>query len=124
MLAEVHLQTDKIKAIVIAALEELKAKDVRVLDVHEKTTITDWMIIASGTSTRHVKSLIDSVVEKCKHAGCQPLGVEGDQTAEWALADLGDIVVHVMLPSIRDFYNLDKLWGEQSPSVRAQDKHG
>lgn len=118
------MQTEQLKATVLAALEELKGRDIRVLDVHDKTTITDWMIIATGTSTRHVKSLIDNVVEKCKHAGVPPVGVEGDQTAEWALADLGDIVVHVMLPAVRDFYNLDKLWGDQSPALHSKDRQG
>jgi ribosome-associated protein len=116
----VQLQTEQLKAIVVAALEELKGRNIRVLDVHNKTSITDVMIIASGTSTRHVKSLVDNVVEKCKKAGVMPLGVEGEQAAEWMLADLGDIVVHVMIPTMRDFYNLDKLWGEQSPSLPGQ----
>lgn len=114
------MQTEQLKAIVVAALEELKGRNIRVLDVHNKTSITDVMIIASGTSTRHVKSLVDNVVEKCKQAGVMPLGVEGEQAAEWMLADLGDIVVHVMIPTMRDFYNLDKLWGEQSPLLPGQ----
>ncbi|MBI3562734.1 MAG: ribosome silencing factor [Gammaproteobacteria bacterium] len=118
------MQIENLKAIVLSALEELKGRDVQVLNVHDKTTITDFMIIATGTSTRHVQALLDNVVERCKHAGVQPLGVEGNQTAEWALADLGDIVVHVMLPAVRDFYNLDKLWGEQSPAAVGRDRRG
>jgi ribosome-associated protein len=121
---EVRLQTEQLKTIVLAAMEELKARDIRVLNVHNKTTITDWMIIATGTSSRHVGSIVANVVEKCKQAGVQPMGVEGDQTAEWALADMGDIVVHVMLPAVRDFYNLDKLWGDQSPSLLSKDSQG
>ncbi len=95
---------------VIAALEGLKAKDVREIDVRGKTSIADLLIIASGTSTRHVKSLADDVVKFVKKAGMMPLGVEGQREAEWVLVDLGDIIVHVMLPRIREFYGLERLW--------------
>ena len=84
--------------------------DVAVLDVAGLSSFTDVMVIASGTSDRHVKSLADHVVEQAKEAGERPLGVEGDQGGEWVLVDLGDVVVHVMRPDIRDFYNLEKLW--------------
>ena len=95
---------------VIAALDGLKAKDVREIDVRGKTSIADLLIIASGTSTRHVKSLADEVVKFVKKAGMMPLGVEGQREAEWVLVDLGDIIVHVMLPRIREFYGLERLW--------------
>ena len=101
---------DALLEMVIAALEELKGVDIRVLDVRGLTTITDRMVIASGTSTRHVKALADNVVRKAKAAGHAPLGVEGEQAAEWVLVDLGDVVLHVMLPAIREFYGLEKLW--------------
>jgi len=104
--------------IIVAALEDLKAKDVSVLDVHAITTITDTMIIASGTSDRHVRSLAESVVDACKKAGYRPFGVEGMESGEWVLVDLPDVLVHVMLPKTRDFYNLEKLWSG-APSATA-----
>ena len=102
---------------VLAALDELKAKDVKEIDVRGKTSIADVLIIASGTSTRHVKSLADEVVKFVKKAGMMPLGVEGQREAEWVLVDLGDIIVHVMLPRIREFYGLERLWtvGDEMP---------
>jgi len=95
---------------VINALDELKAKDVREIDVRGKTSIADLLVIASGTSARHVKSIADEVVKFAKQAGVMPLGVEGEREAEWVLVDLGDVIVHVMLPRIREFYGLERLW--------------
>ena len=92
------------------AVEELKAKDVVEIDVRGKTSVTDHLVIASGTSTRHVKSIADEVVKKAKQAGLPPIGVEGQREGEWVLVDLGDIVVHVMLPRTREFYGLERLW--------------
>lgn len=105
--------------LVARALEDLKARDVRVLDVTALTSIMDVMVIASGTSNRHVKALSESVLEAAKAAGVPPIGVEGEATSEWILVDLGDVVVHVMLPRTRSFYNLEKLWsvGEAPPSL-------
>lgn len=102
-----------------AALEEIKAKDLVEIDVRGKTSVCDFMVIASGTSTRHVKSLADEVVKASKQAGYQPLGVEGEREAEWVLVDLGDVVVHVMLPRVREFYALERLWtvGDQPPEA-------
>jgi ribosome-associated protein len=107
---------------VLVALDELKARDVREIDVRGKTSITDLLIVASGTSTRHVKSIADEVVKFAKRAGVLPLGVEGQREAEWVLVDLGDIVVHVMLPRIREFYGLERLWtvGDDAPEVANQ----
>lgn len=101
------------------ALEEIKARDVVEIDVRDKTSVCDYMIVASGTSTRHVKSLADEVVKASKLAGYQPLGVEGEREAEWVLVDLGDVVVHVMLPRVREFYALERLWtvGDQPPET-------
>jgi ribosome-associated protein len=95
---------------VVAALEDLKAKDVREIDVRGKTSIADILFIASGTSARHVKSIADEVIKFAKQAGVMPLGVEGQTEAEWVLVDLGDIIVHVMMPRIREFYGLERLW--------------
>jgi ribosome-associated protein len=108
---------------VLVALEELKAKDVREIDVRGKTSIADSLIIASGTSTRHVKSIADEVVKYAKQAGMMPLGVEGQREAEWVLVDLGDIVVHIMLPRIREFYGLERLWtvGDDMPAAANSD---
>ena len=108
---------------VLAALDELKAKDVHEIDVRGKTSIADILIIASGTSTRHVKSLADEVVRFVKKAGMMPLGVEGQREAEWVLVDLGDIIVHVMLPRIREFYGLERLWtvGDHMPAAANAD---
>ena len=102
--------TATLRKSVIDALEELKAKDVREIDVRGKTSIADLLVIASGTSARHVKSIADEVSKFAKKAGVMPLGVEGEQEAEWVLVDLGDVIVHVMLPRIREFYGLERLW--------------
>jgi len=103
----------------LAALEEIKGKDVVDIDVRGKTSVCDYMVVASGTSTRHVKSLADEVVMASKRAGYLPLGVEGEREAEWVLVDLGDVVVHVMLPRVREFYALERLWtvGDQPPEA-------
>ena len=102
--------TATLRKSVIDALEELKAKDVREIDVRGKTSIADLLVIASGTSARHVKSIADEVTRFAKKAGVMPLGVEGEQEGEWVLVDLGDVIVHVMLPRIREFYGLERLW--------------
>jgi ribosome-associated protein len=104
------MQTEELTELVIKALEDLKAQDIKAIDVRGKTAITDMMVIASGTSDRHVKALADSVMIKAKEAGVMPLGTEGQGDNEWVLVDLNDVVVHVMLPRVRDFYNLEKLW--------------
>lgn len=104
------MELSQLKAIVIGALEDLKAEDIRVLDVGAIAGFTDLMVIATGNSTRQVKALADKVEMKCREAGVRPLGIEGDREAEWILLDLGDVVVHVMTPATRDFYNLEKLW--------------
>ncbi|AHK79696.1 Iojap [Ectothiorhodospira haloalkaliphila] len=104
------MQTETLTQIVTDALEDMKAQDLKVIDVRGKTSITDTMVIATGTSNRHVKSLAENVLVKTKEAGVMPLGSEGEQDAEWVLVDLNDVVVHVMLPQVRDFYNLEKLW--------------
>jgi ribosome-associated protein len=96
--------------VVEGALDEMKAVNVRVLDVHKLTDIADTMIIASGNSDRHVRSIADRIVEHAKKAGFRPMGVEGERDGEWVLVDLQDIVVHIMLPRVREFYRLESLW--------------
>jgi len=115
------VEIEALKKLVVDALEDIKGGDIRVLDVRDKTSITDVMVIATGNSNRQVKALVDSVIEKSKKAGVGVLGVEGAEAGEWALVDLGDVVVHVMQPSIRDFYNLEKLWGDESPASAKQE---
>lgn len=104
------MQTDELKTVILNALDDLKAKDVTVIDVSERTSVTDAMIIASGTSNRHVKSLADNVVTEVKQHGVRPLGTEGEGSSDWILVDLGEIVVHVMLPATREFYDLERFW--------------
>lgn len=106
------MNVDELKAVVVGALDDLKGIDIKTIDVRGKTSVTDVLVIAAGGSTRQVKALADNVVEKVKEAGLQPLGVEGGSDSNWVLVDLGDVVVHVMLPETRDFYNLEKLWGD------------
>jgi ribosome-associated protein len=110
------MQTDELKDTVLQALEDLKGTDIVEFDVRDMTSVTDVMIIVSGTSDRHVKSLANAVVTACKKAGVAALGVEGEREGEWVLVDLGDVVVHVMQPRVREFYALEKLWAvtEQS----------
>lgn len=99
-----------LKEAVLNALTEGKALNVNSLAVGNLTSITDYMIIATGTSTRHVKSISDEILKETKALDYEPIGVEGERDAEWILIDLGDVVVHVMLPGTRAFYNLEKLW--------------
>jgi ribosome-associated protein len=103
-------ESEKIKDLVVTALEDVKAVDIKVVDVRGKTGVTDFMIVASGNSDRHVKALSDNVIEQAKKNGHSPFGVEGEQACEWVLVDLVDVVVHIMLPRARDFYQLEKLW--------------
>jgi ribosome-associated protein len=100
--------------LVTAALDDLKAQNVTVLDVRELTGMTDTIVIASGTSDRHVKSLAGRVLERAKAAGFRSLGIEGERDGEWVLVDLQDVIVHVMLPRVREFYGLEKLWDVRS----------
>ncbi len=114
------MQTDQIKQLVITALEDLKAKDIVVLDVKTATSVTDYMIIATGSSSRQVTALARNVHEVTKEQGMLALGIEGLDAGEWVLVDLGDVLVHVMQPQIREFYELEKLWGEFATPVTQQ----
>ncbi len=105
-----HMTVEEIRALVRQSLEDLKAQDIVELDVTDKTSVTDYLFIATGTSSRHVKSIANNVFQDAKNAGLQPLGMEGEADADWVLVDLGDVIVHVMQPQSREFYDLESLW--------------
>lgn len=109
------METEKLKALIVDALEDVKATDIKVIDVRGRSSITDLIIIATGGSNRQVKAAADNVVKKALENRIRPLGIEGEQVGEWALVDLGDAVIHVMQAQVRDFYNLEKLWGVDEP---------
>ncbi|MBB3140101.1 ribosome silencing factor [Halomonas sp. THAF12] len=106
------MHIDALKTLVLDALEELKARDVAVLDVSHLTSVTDLMVVASGTSSRHLAALSSKVIQAVKEQGVSPLGVEGESGADWVLVDLGDLVVHIMLPETRQLYDLERLWAD------------
>ncbi|MCP4696537.1 MAG: ribosome silencing factor [Gammaproteobacteria bacterium] len=106
------MNIEKLLDVVVKAMEDRKAQDIHVLNVRGICDVADFMIIASGNSSRQVTAIAEYVVEKAKASGKQPLGSEGKTEGEWVLVDLGDIVVHVMLPRVRDFYQLEKLWNK------------
>jgi ribosome-associated protein len=106
-----------LEEIVTAALEDMKAVNIKVLDVRGLTDIADVMVVASGNSDRHVRSIADNVIDKAKEAGHRPLGIEGAREGEWVLVDLHDIVVHVMLPRVREFYSLERMWEMDTSAV-------
>lgn len=105
------MDAEHVTRIAIAALEDIKAKDITVLDVRHLTSLFDSMVIASGDSSRQVKALADNVREKLKEAGVELIGTEGQQASEWVLVDAGSVIVHVMHPTTRQHYNLEELWG-------------
>jgi ribosome-associated protein len=113
------MRLSKLQQVAVAALDDIKAKDVKVLDVRKLTSLYDTMIIASADSTRQVKALANNVQEKMKAAGSTVLGIEGEAAGEWVLVDCGNIVVHVMQPAVRSYYNLEELWAV-SPNRRAR----
>lgn len=104
------MNAEQLVTLIKSALADIKAQDVIALDVRNMTSIADHIVIASGTSSRHVKSIADRVIEQVKQAGVKPLGVEGDAMSDWVLVDIGDVVVHVMTPATRQFYDLERLW--------------
>ncbi len=118
------MNVDELTALVVDALDDLKAVDVRVLDVRGKTSVTDMLVVATGTSGRHVKSLADNVIIKAKERNEIPLGVEGLDAGEWALVDLGDVVAHVMQAEVREFYQLEKLWETEPLTGRTAESSG
>ncbi len=107
------VQAETTKKLAIQALEDLKANDIIVLDVRNRANFTDYMILASGNSSRHVCSIASAVIDAAKLAKTPPYGVEGEDVGEWVLVDLGDVIVHVMQPDTRRFYEIEKLWSEE-----------
>jgi ribosome-associated protein len=118
------MQLEQLRDLVVETLNDMKARDVTVMDVRGKTAITDYMVVASGTSDRHVKSIAETVAYRAKEAGEPALGSEGVADGEWALVDLNGIVVHVMLPKVRDFYNLERLWSAPALVADAMPRPG
>ncbi len=115
------MDVEQLRDTVLAALDDVKAKDVVVLPVIGICDFTDYMVVATGTSSRHVGAAVDRVIEFAKAAGERPLGSEGAESRDWVLLDLGDVVVHVMQESAREFYDLERLWGElPEPGQEAQ----
>ncbi|WP_148253807.1 ribosome silencing factor [Aidingimonas lacisalsi] len=117
------MHINALKSLVMDAVDELKGQDVVTLDVSRLTSVTDLMLVVSGTSSRHVAALADNVVEKAKQQGIKPLGVEGRTGSEWVLVDLGDLVVHLMQVETRQTYDLERLWSD-FPSDIHEVRHG
>ncbi|MBT8119922.1 MAG: ribosome silencing factor [Gammaproteobacteria bacterium] len=115
---------DELKQMSLDALEDLKAEDIMVLDVKDKTTVTDWIIIATGSSSRHVKSIANSVITAVKNANRAPLGAEGEEDGEWVLVDLGDVIVHIMQRQVREYYDLESLWSVDAVEQRREQDNG
>jgi len=112
----------KVQRWVHDALEDAKARDIAVLDVRKVSDFTDYMVIATGTSNRHVQSTADKVMETLREHGVRPVGSEGEKIGDWVLIDFGDVVVHVMREQTRDFYNLEKLWSDAKPVAPGRTK--
>ncbi|WP_286233143.1 ribosome silencing factor [Thalassotalea sediminis] len=104
------MQIDAIATFVVDKIDDLKGRDITSIDIREKSDIADYMIVASGNSTRHVKSIAQHVVMECRTEGVEPIGIEGNDIGEWCLVDLGDVIVHIMTDEIRDMYQLEQLW--------------
>jgi ribosome-associated protein len=118
------MQAKKMQQLIYRIMSDAKGQDISVLDVRRLTDITDYMIIASGTSTRHVSGIARQLVDKMRELSHRPLGVEGGDTGEWVLIDFGDVVAHVMHPQTRDFYSLEKLWSEDMGAQADLDQEG
>ncbi len=113
------LDPQELRDLAVTVLEDAKAQDIQVIDLSERSSFADYMVIASGTSSRQVKAMAERLVQRAKAQGIRPLGVEGADSADWVLVDLADVIVHVMQPQTRAFYNLEKLWSAP-PATRAQ----
>jgi ribosome-associated protein len=117
------VQVEDLRDLVVRTLDDMKAIDTTVIDVRGKTSITDYFVLASGTSDRHVKAMAETVMYQAKEHGEHPLGAEGINEGEWALVDLNGVVVHLMLPRVRDYYQLEKLWQHDIPKAEQLAKH-
>lgn len=115
------MQVEQLKELIINAIEDLKGSDVKVLDIKHLSSVSDYMIICSGRSNRHVKSIADNIIVEAKKNGAPAMSTQGKETGEWVLVDLGDIVAHVMQPNIRDLYNLESLWEMTSETLSSND---
>ncbi|MFP6807707.1 MAG: ribosome silencing factor [Pseudomonadales bacterium] len=115
------MQNVEIKDLVIQSLEDVKGQDIVCLDVRKQTDIADFMVVACGTSNRQVKALVNNVVVDAKKMGVHVIGVEGQEQGDWVLIDLVDVIVHVMLPNVREYYDLERLWS-MSPSKNEKEK--
>lgn len=104
------MKNEQLKDFVVDQLEEIKAKEIKVIELAEDNTIADYMVICSGTSSRHVKSIAILLIKALKERNTPPMGIEGEDASEWVLVDCGDVIVHVMQPTTRDYYQLEKLW--------------
>ncbi len=109
------MKLEELKALAVNAAEDVKAFDVNIVDVNGRSSVTDVLVFASGRSDRQVKSIANNIVLEAKKAGIPPLGVEGMNTGDWVLVDLGDVVVHVMLPQVRDYYGIERMWDVDDP---------
>lgn len=119
------MSSSKLLELVLSIADDMKANDITSIDVRHLTDVTDTIVVCSGTSNRHTRSISEQLISTIKAQGFKPLGVEGQEEGEWVLVDLGDVVVHVMLPQVREFYSLEKLWGatERQRQARAHEQH-
>ena len=118
------MQVEQIRQSAVEALEEIKARDIVVLDTRKLTSMFDYMIVASAESARQTKALARNVEDKIRSGGGKVLGTEGEQTGEWVLVDMGSVIVHIMQPAIREYYNLEQLWGGEVPRRASQMRRG
>ncbi len=115
------MNIEELKALAVNAVEDLKAFDVNLVDIQGRSSITDVLLFASGRSDRQVKSIANNVVTEAKKAGVKVFGVEGLNTGEWVLVDLGDMVVHIMLPQVRDYYGIERIWEVDDEKISSAD---
>lgn len=114
------MQAEELLKIAQDVLDERKGQTITTLDVRGKTSFTDYMVVVTGTSDRHIKALCDYIIEKVKENGFRPLGMEGDLGSDWVLLDLGDVIVHAMTAQAREYYQLEKLWSVDGPKATEQ----